>query len=59
MTNVNEGPSARFSAAGDCVDARNGILVLIGGCNGSLEALDDMYYLHTGMAGSPRHLSPL
>ncbi|XP_078430160.1 uncharacterized protein LOC144702137 isoform X2 [Wolffia australiana] len=47
VTNVNEGPSARFSAAGDCVDARSGILVLIGGCNGSLEALDDMYYLYT------------
>lgn len=41
------GPSARFSVAGDCVDARSGILVFIGGCNENLEALDDMYYLDT------------
>ena len=50
MRGVNEGPSARFSAAGDCVDARNGVLVWIGGCNGSLDALDDMYYLYTSMS---------
>eukprot|EP00250_Pteridium_aquilinum_P005159 c15297_g2_i1 orf=15-2003(+) len=41
------GPSARFSVAGDCVDVRSGVLVFIGGCNESLEALDDMYYLDT------------
>ena len=43
------GPSARFSVAGDCLDPlKRGVLVFIGGCNKSLEALDDMYYLHTG-----------
>eukprot|EP00249_Psilotum_nudum_P016446 c25829_g1_i1 orf=508-1338(+) len=41
------GPSARFSVAGDCINARSGILVFIGGCNENLEALDDMYYLDT------------
>eukprot|EP00249_Psilotum_nudum_P013942 c24589_g1_i1 orf=335-1936(-) len=41
------GPSARFSVAGDCIDARSGILVFIGGCNENLEALDDMYSLDT------------
>ncbi|XP_072974401.1 uncharacterized protein [Typha angustifolia] len=46
---VNWGPSARFSVAGDCLDEQKGILVLIGGCNQSLEALDDIYYLHTDM----------
>lgn len=45
---VNQGPSARFSMAGDCLDASKGTLVLIGGCNQSLEALHDIYYLHTG-----------
>lgn len=45
-TNV---PSARFSVAGDCLDPlKDGVLVFIGGCNKSLEALDDMYYLYTG-----------
>lgn len=44
----NRGPSARFSVAGDCLDERKGIIVFLGGCNKSLEALDDMYYLHTG-----------
>eukprot|EP00252_Welwitschia_mirabilis_P026766 TRINITY_DN8907_c0_g1_i2.p1 TRINITY_DN8907_c0_g1~~TRINITY_DN8907_c0_g1_i2.p1 ORF type:complete len:580 (-),score=125.65 TRINITY_DN8907_c0_g1_i2:227-1966(-) len=43
-------PSPRFSVAGDCLDARSGTLVFIGGCNEHLEALDDMYFLHTGMA---------
>ncbi|CAL9116970.1 uncharacterized protein LOC135634069 isoform X1 [Musa acuminata AAA Group] len=45
----NRGPSARFSVAGDCLDERKGIIVFLGGCNKSLEALDDMYYLHTDM----------
>ncbi|KDP31367.1 hypothetical protein JCGZ_11743 [Jatropha curcas] len=44
------GPSARFSVAGDCLDPQlGGVLVFIGGCNKSLEALDDMYYLYTGL----------
>ncbi|KAK9116027.1 hypothetical protein Sjap_014974 [Stephania japonica] len=43
-------PSARFSVAGDCLDASKGLLVFIGGCNEHLEALDDMYYLHTDIS---------
>ncbi|XP_021665408.1 uncharacterized protein LOC110653912 isoform X3 [Hevea brasiliensis] len=44
------GPSARFSVAGDCLDPQmGGVLVFIGGCNRSLEALDDMFYLYTGL----------
>lgn len=46
---MNQGPSSRFSVAGDCVDERRGIIVFIGGCNQTLEALNDMYYLHTGL----------
>ena len=35
--------------AGDCLDpCMGGVLVFIGGCNKSLEALDDMYFLYTG-----------
>lgn len=49
VTNINKGPSARFSGAGDCLDEQRGILVFLGGCNKSLEALDDMYYLYTDM----------
>lgn len=48
-TTTTNCPSARFSVAGDCLDpSMGGVLVFIGGCNKSLEALDDMYYLHTG-----------
>lgn len=47
---TGDGPSARFSIAGDSLDPlRSGILVFIGGCNKSLEALDDMYFLYTGL----------
>lgn len=46
---MGEGPSARFSSAGACLDPhKSGFLVFVGGCNKSLEALDDMFYLHTG-----------
>ncbi|XP_035543495.1 tRNA wybutosine-synthesizing protein 2/3/4-like isoform X3 [Juglans regia] len=46
----DDGPSARFSVAGDCLDpVKSGVLVFVGGCNKSLEALDDMYYLYTGL----------
>lgn len=49
----DDGPSARFSVAGDCLDpVKSGVLVFVGGCNKSLEALDDMYYLYTGPAYS-------
>lgn len=45
-----DGPSARFSMSGDCLDpSKAGVLVFIGGCNKNLEALDDMYYFHTGL----------
>ncbi|XP_011012262.1 PREDICTED: host cell factor-like [Populus euphratica] len=47
---TGDGPSARFSVAGDCLDPlKGGVLMFIGGCNKSLEALEDMYYLHTGL----------
>ncbi|KAG9439061.1 hypothetical protein H6P81_019226 [Aristolochia fimbriata] len=54
------GPTARFSVAGDCLDPRRGVLVFMGGCNQSLDALEDMYYLYTGMLvqneeEEPRH----
>lgn len=46
---IGEGPSGRFSMAGDSLDPQmGGVLSFIGGCNKNLEALDDMYYLHTG-----------
>lgn len=36
--------------AGDSLDpVKPGVLVFIGGCNKSLEALDDIYFLHTGL----------
>lgn len=47
---TGDGPSARFSVSGDCLDPlKSGVLIFIGGCNKTLEALDDMYYLHTGL----------
>uniref|UniRef100_A0A2N9HE66 Uncharacterized protein n=1 Tax=Fagus sylvatica TaxID=28930 RepID=A0A2N9HE66_FAGSY len=47
---TGDGPSARFSVAGDCLDpTKGGVLVFLGGCNKSLEALDDMFYLYTGL----------
>ncbi|KAL6177987.1 hypothetical protein ACLB2K_049507 [Fragaria x ananassa] len=58
---TGDGPSARFSVAGDCLDpAKGGVLVFIGGCNKSLEGLDDMYYLNTGLVReSERRLEKL
>ncbi|KAK7411323.1 hypothetical protein VNO78_02756 [Psophocarpus tetragonolobus] len=50
------GPCARFSVAGDCLDPyMSGVLVFVGGCNRNLEALDDMHYLYTGI---PRESEP-
>lgn len=50
MTPTGEGPSGRFSMAGASLDPWNrGFLVFIGGCDKNLEALDDMYYLITGL----------
>ncbi|KAK0586865.1 hypothetical protein LWI29_013612 [Acer saccharum] len=52
---TGEGPSARFSVVGDCLDPlKGGVLVFVGGCNKSLEALDDMYYLYTGLASEQK-----
>lgn len=49
---TGEGPSARFSVAGDCLDPHlGGSLVFIGGCDRKLQPLEDMYYLHTGLVG--------
>ncbi|XVE56785.1 hypothetical protein DITRI_Ditri04bG0038900 [Diplodiscus trichospermus] len=57
---MGEGPSARFSVAGDCLDPlKNGVLVFIGGCNKTLEALDDMYYLFTGLVRDEKKLEKL
>ena len=36
--------------AGQCLDPQMaGVLVFIGGCNKNLEALNDMYFMHTGI----------
>ncbi|XP_042377051.1 host cell factor-like isoform X1 [Zingiber officinale] len=43
----NQGPCGRFSVAGECLDYSKGIIAFLGGCNEFLDALDDMYYLHT------------
>lgn len=51
ITTIGNGPSARFSMAVDCLDpSMGGILVFLGGCNKTLEALGDMYFLHTGLS---------
>ncbi|CAM6047345.1 unnamed protein product [Sphagnum compactum] len=57
-TTTGEGPSQRFSLAGDVVDDKKGILFFIGGCNETLEALDDMYYLETDMKIEQLELQP-
>ncbi|GBG86799.1 hypothetical protein CBR_g42082 [Chara braunii] len=44
-------PSPRFSLAGDCVDDQKGLVFFIGGCNDNLEALDDIFFLETGLQG--------
>ncbi|XP_056175446.1 tip elongation aberrant protein 1-like [Syzygium oleosum] len=50
VTIAGDGPSPRFSMAGACLDpVRSGVLAFVGGCNKSLEALDDICYLHTGL----------
>ncbi|MFS7917106.1 putative galactose oxidase/kelch, beta-propeller, kelch-type beta propeller [Helianthus anomalus] len=44
------GPSARFSMAGSTLHPQHGgVLIFMGSCNKSLEALDDMFYLHAGL----------
>ncbi|MCD9639516.1 Multidrug resistance protein 1 [Datura stramonium] len=46
---TGEGPSARFSVAGDCLNPHlRGVLVFVGGCDNNLQPLENMYYLHTG-----------
>ncbi|GAV75310.1 Kelch_3 domain-containing protein/Kelch_4 domain-containing protein, partial [Cephalotus follicularis] len=60
MTTTGDGPSARFSVAGDCLDPlKSGVLVFIGGCNKSLDALDEMFYLYTGLVRDDRKLEKL
>ncbi|XP_056175450.1 uncharacterized protein LOC115662401 isoform X2 [Syzygium oleosum] len=50
VTAAGAGPSPRFCMAGVCLDpVKSGVLAFVGGCNTSLEALDDIYYLHTGL----------
>ncbi|XP_039069408.1 RING finger protein B-like isoform X2 [Hibiscus syriacus] len=47
---TGDGPSARFAVSGDCLDPlKSGALMFVGGCNKTLEALDDMYFLYTGL----------
>ena len=46
---MEEGPSARFSAGAVSLGPyKAGSFFFVGGCNKSLEPLDDIYYLHTG-----------
>ncbi|XP_051114672.1 uncharacterized protein LOC127240186 [Andrographis paniculata] len=47
ITTIGECPSGRFFMAGDCLDPQRGVLVYIGGCSENLEALNDVYFLHT------------
>nr|XP_043615824.1 rab9 effector protein with kelch motifs [Erigeron canadensis] len=50
VVTLGVGPSARFSMAGSTLHPQHGgSLIFIGGCNKSLEALDDMFYLYTGL----------
>lgn len=52
---TGEKPSARFSMAGDNLNPqKEGVLVFFAGCNKNLEALDDMYYLYTGIRSNER-----
>ncbi|KAH0875851.1 hypothetical protein HID58_073213 [Brassica napus] len=45
---MEEGPAARFSAGAVCLGPyKAGSFFFLGGCNKSLEPLDDIYYLHT------------
>ncbi|KAG5380967.1 hypothetical protein IGI04_028809 [Brassica rapa subsp. trilocularis] len=45
---MEEGPSARFSAGAVSLGPyKAGSFFFVGGCNKSLEPLDDIYYLHT------------
>ncbi|KAK7360801.1 hypothetical protein VNO77_02816 [Canavalia gladiata] len=55
VTTTPDGSSARISVADDPLKPfMSGVLVFIGGCSRSLEALDDMYYLHTGKLNRDR-----
>lgn len=50
---MEEGPSARFSAAAVCLGPyKAGSVFFVGGCNKNLEPLDDIYYLHTGFVST-------
>ncbi|XP_047265783.1 kelch domain-containing protein 3 isoform X2 [Capsicum annuum] len=48
---IGQGPSARFSVAGDFLDPhQRGVLAFTGGCGENLQPLEDVHYLHTGLA---------
>nr|KAJ0202256.1 hypothetical protein LSAT_V11C600321620 [Lactuca sativa] len=47
---IGEGPSVRFSMVGSTLHPQHGgVFIFIGGCNKKLKALDDMFYLFTGI----------
>ncbi|KAM7280527.1 hypothetical protein ACFE04_007661 [Oxalis oulophora] len=55
LTSTGDVPSRRFSVAGDCIHpSKSGVLAYISGCDENLEAIDDMYYLHTGYVQDER-----
>ncbi|CAI5463569.1 unnamed protein product, partial [Closterium sp. Yama58-4] len=47
-TPTGDVPSRRFSLSADLLDTVSGKMMLFGGCNDDLEALEDAYFLHTG-----------
>ncbi|XP_024521607.1 acyl-CoA-binding domain-containing protein 6 [Selaginella moellendorffii] len=49
---TGNGPSHRFSLASDLIDPERGVVALYGGCNGELEALPEMFFLHTDLVTS-------
>ncbi|CAI7860273.1 unnamed protein product [Closterium sp. NIES-53] len=46
-TPTGDVPSRRFSLSADLLDTVSGKMMLFGGCNDDLEALEDAYFLHT------------
>ncbi|GJP30327.1 hypothetical protein CLOM_g741 [Closterium sp. NIES-68] len=46
-TPTGDVPSRRFSLSADLLDSVSGKMMVFGGCNDDLEALDDAYFLHT------------
>eukprot|EP00897_Mesotaenium_endlicherianum_P007798 jgi/Mesen1/7046/ME000369S06375 len=50
-------PSPRFSLSADIVEGDTCRIFFFGGCNNNLEALDDMFFLHTGLRADDTHRS--